>query len=446
MKYSELKQKVLKRNALIKVIKNIVPVLNIPTTVKGLNIGTSITKKQANLIMNKFDWVEVGRDYKSFYVKFDNIKLRGSRVYHLWDIYVCFSKGSQTYPKITYYNIVPCSNDEELLSFHTFSKKSKLPDCNMVNDELLIPAKHPHISTGTGDACLGDFEKSIYNCLGIYNYAAALLTIKQFLLSWNVDSPYWNVNDCYNYFFRTEQEYKYLTYAELVYIYISEWGRNASVVANMCEFVKRKTGKFDTSWIDKVNRFQICQQDKLDRFLADVAIDKHPFLEMWHRIVRLKGSNWTWGSNAQTSIANCEKLDLIYNDFRVIISSFRTKVSHTFSKFDIIYYYYNHPLGNQWRRNHWDIIMKKRMEQILNKLINEIALTGGQLSAARKRRLLRGRGIGTLFQEGTNLDNVDKLLYDSGIIAYRMAIKNSKESIRRLKNEVNDFKASFDQT
>ena len=68
------------------------------------------------------------------------------------------------------------------------------------------------------------------------------------------------------------------------------------------------------------------------------------------------------------------------------------------------------------------------------------------VTAARKRRLLRSRGIEALFQEGTNLDNVDKLLYDSGIIAYRMAIKNSKEAIRRLKNEVDDFKASFDQT
>jgi len=442
MKYSELKQKVLKRNALIKVIKNIVPVLNVSTT---------IVKKQANLLINKFDWVEVGRDYKSFYVKFDNIKLRGSRVYHLWDIYVCFSKGSQTYPKITYYNIAPHSNEEELLCYGM--EFDSIAD--MVNYELLIPARHPHISTGTGDACLGDFEKPIYNCLGIYNYAAALLTIKQFLLSWNINSPYWNVNDCYNYFFRAERGYKYLTYAELVYIYISEWGRNANIVADICESVKRKTGKFDESWIDKVNRFQVCQQDRLDRFIAlvppsglvsDVVIDKHPFLEMWHRIVKLKGTDWTWGSNAQTSIANCEKLDLVYSDFRTVINSFRTEASHTFSKFDIIFYYYNHPLGNQWRRSHWDIIMKKRMEQILNQTINEVALTGSSMTAARKRRLLRNRGIEALFQEGTNLDNVDKLLYDSGIIAYRMAIKNSKESIRRLKNEVNDFKASFDQT
>jgi len=439
MKYSELKQKVLKRRAVRGALTSIIP---------ALKENPVMVNKQVDLLMRKFDWVEVGALHDCFYVKFDNIKLRGRRMYHLWDVYVRFSKGSTTYPRVTYYNLDPAHSDDDLLS----SLEENELCVPVVREPMLIPARHPHISIGTGEACLGEFERAIYNGLAVYNYAAALLTIKQFLLSWNVDSPYWNINSCYTYF-NEGSKYVHLTYAELTYIYIADMHKsnNTRLVADICEYVKGRTGKFDISWTGKVEMFHVSQLDRLDKFLSDIVWHNdevkwkevkngdHPFLCMWSRLSSLKSVHWSW-SGVTTSKSNSDKLEDVWNDFSFIIRRFRTRYADAFTRFGIIYYYYNHPLGNEWRYEHWDKVMNKRMTTMLNEVIDSV-----KIASSAEHRAMHRRRIGTESYRELDLDKIDKLIYDSGVVAYRLAIKDSKEQIRRLRDEANDFKISYNE-
>ena len=100
-------------------------------------------------------------------------KLRGRRVNYLDRVYVRIAHGSN----IKFYNSL-LDKDENDVHF-TFEDK--------------IAAWHPHISSA--DPCLGSYSTELARWKAEGNPIMYLRTVLQFLNTWNVRSPFWNINE-----------------------------------------------------------------------------------------------------------------------------------------------------------------------------------------------------------------------------------------------------------
>ena len=101
-------------------------------------------------------------------------KLRGRRINYLDRVYCRVSSRSD----LKFYN---SSLDDDIDDVHfDFNSNNK------------VPAWHPHISSGT--PCLGSYINDLAKWKSEGNPIMYLKTVHQFVNTWNVRSPYWNLN------------------------------------------------------------------------------------------------------------------------------------------------------------------------------------------------------------------------------------------------------------
>ena len=113
----------------------------------------------------------IGKDDIALVFNMGVPKLRGRRVYYLDKIYVRVGNTQQ----LKFYNSLLDIDDE---SHFTFAQK--------------VDAWHPHISHG--EPCLGSYSNELVKWKSEGNPIMYLKVIEQYLNTWNVRSPFWDLN------------------------------------------------------------------------------------------------------------------------------------------------------------------------------------------------------------------------------------------------------------
>ena len=130
---------------------------------------------------------------------FRDISLRGRRRVNMWPIY-CHSVSYNTRrsPQMRFRNILP----EQQHQLDKFKDDCEWQKANYLNSAFIgtrIGAHHPHIREGV--PCLGGWNSKLAK-LSDYGYFNQFLkTIKSYLNTWTIESPYWNINNQFETFY-----------------------------------------------------------------------------------------------------------------------------------------------------------------------------------------------------------------------------------------------------